>query len=533
MHKYKLKRYNFIIKKMDYKIILENDLDYYYFGKCYYLLGKIDKTIYYFDELVEKFSHSIFYDETILELCNINSTHIDKYTDKIKSKNYLHYYIWSLKYYNDRNYQDAYNNLLILYNIENTPPLVQNKVKNMLIELCWIHSKNFKFGYKLSKLTNSNDWFKIFSILVQFSKTIYTPPIKTIDYLFITMGPYNNKWNPLSKKQGGSETWLLELSNCLVNRGHSCIILNQLEENYIHHNGIEFYDISRIREIISTHNIKNFIVSRYSDFLYPLLEYTNSGNIHLFLHDISPSVNILPSNDRLKNIMTLTQWHSQLIKCDYHTLSNKVTICPNGIWDIYDPNIKKDPYRFIYSSQPYRGLDILLKMWKYIIQRYPMATLDIFCDLDSEYVNTHFTKKIVEVKQLLSEIDIANITIHGFVDKKTLYSYLNKSSIYLYTNNDFEETHCISVMEAAITKNLVIVPDTAGLNDVGKEGVMISTEKYGNTSSNSWITECLSRLFYLLDNPHIANSIIENHRNYILSNYEWNKISDKFINLTQ
>src|SRR6185295_11417863 len=65
----------------------------------------------------------------------------------------------------------------------------------------------------------------------------------------------------------------------------------------------------------------------------------------------------------------------------YNIPSNKVSIVPNGI-DLsrfpLDAWNNESAKRFIFSSSPDRGLDVLLNLWPTIREHIPDAQLDIF-----------------------------------------------------------------------------------------------------------------------------------------------------------
>ena len=93
---------------------------------------------------------------------------------------------------------------------------------------------------------------------------------------------------------------------------------------------------------------------------------------------------------------------------------------------------------FIYSSFPNRGLIVLLKMWPKIIKEFPDATLNIYCDLEQEWVNQVAPEMMQQIKKLL-KVNKTGVKVHGWVSKNELAEAWNKTEYFLYPCI-FEET---------------------------------------------------------------------------------------------
>ena len=74
------------------------------------------------------------------------------------------------------------------------------------------------------------------------------------------------------------------------------------------------------------------------------------------------------------------------------------------------------------------------------------------------------------------------VEIHGWVSKKELANAWSKADIWLYPCI-FEETFCLTALEAAATKTLAISTPLAALNEtISNRGILIS----GNPMDNEW-----------------------------------------------
>jgi predicted O-methyltransferase YrrM len=105
-----------------------------------------------------------------------------------------------------------------------------------------------------------------------------------------------------------------------------------------------------------------------------------------------------------------------------------------------------------------------------------------------------------------------NIHYHGWVDKKTLAQAWLASDIWFYPCI-FMETFCLTALEAALTKTLVVSNDLAALqNTVGDRGVIIP----GDPMTKEWQDAALDKLrLYFLE----ANAAL--YDTYRERNYEW------------
>ena len=63
--------------------------------------------------------------------------------------------------------------------------------------------------------------------------------------------------------------------------------------------------------------------------------------------------------------------------------------------------INKERYNFIYPSFPNRGLLQLLKMWPLIIQKYPEAKLNLFCDTQNTWVQKFWSNDMIIINELI------------------------------------------------------------------------------------------------------------------------------------
>jgi hypothetical protein len=172
---------------------------------------------------------------------------------------------------------------------------------------------------------------------------------------------------------------------------------------------------------------------------------------------------------------------------------------------------KYKQYKFIYPSFPNRGLLQLLEMFPRIVEEYPTAHLDIFCDFKNEWLIEHYSDEISKIQDLLEE-QKNNITNHGWVNGETLRTYWKDADIWFYPCI-FQETCCLTAYEAAASKTLVVTNNLAALREsVGNRGVIVN----GDPRDPKVQDEFIKSLFeVMIDSKRTEN--------LILQNYEWVK----------
>lgn len=368
-------------------------------------------------------------------------------------------------------------------------------------------------------------YYKIYEKLNSYDPNS-TPIILSKDkplFVFVADGGFN-PWsgkNILTTGVGGSETYIIEMARYIQKiKQFQVVVFCNCPENEVFED-VHYIHLNQYASFIYNNKIHTCIISRFSEYI-PLTYKGLVDNVYLVLHDLTPSGNVIPVNPKLKNIFCLTEWHCQYFKERYPKILHDITVpFYYGIDTdkfINNKNIQKVPYRFIYSSFPNRGLLPLLRMWPSIYKRQPLASLHIYSDVDGKWVNQVAPDHMNEIRRLLMEYkkenNNMNIEYHGWVDKKTLADGWNSADIWFYPCI-FMETFCLTALEAAMTKTLVITNDLAALqNTVGDRGVIIK----GDPMNIEWQKQALNEIY-----KYIEKNDEKNKQELIDRNYEWAK----------
>ena len=397
---------------------------------------------------------------------------------------------------------------------------VYNDLLYMYVELCFI-TNNISLGIsllkKILKETPDNIPFR------NIKNCVIKPDIEPIKLETKTFAIHSGgsdfiTWDPvlINHKMSGSEFMAINIAEQMNKIGFRCFIFGNFKFDRKIHNNVEYINYEFFIDFADNYIIDYLIVSRKATNLYYGYGVKNA---YLWVHDVflsemdSGTFLINQSHKtKFKKVLVLTKWHKNVLK-DAGLPEDKITITRNGIFTerFLITQVEKQPFRFIYSSAPYRGLTILLKYFKKIKERYSQAELYLFCsdgDLDIEQTNLIQQTPGVVHKQRVSQDQIA-------------IEYL-KSDIWFYPT-DFLETYCITAVEAQMARLLCFSTNIGSLPEiVGNRGVT-----YDPSLSEEKILE---KLYFVLDNQTLKNTLVERAYNWAIKQdipslaQEWLKI---------
>lgn len=334
--------------------------------------------------------------------------------------------------------------------------------------------------------------------------------------LVIHTGSISWVWDPRKNtKISGSEYMAINMAKEFSKLGYRTFIFGSFEDDQNDYQGIydniQYIDYKWFTEFATKYVIDYLIISR---FVSNLVYYNNIVNVYLWVHDILPHMSknspILQTHlEKFRGFITLSEWQKETIYKKVGIPKNHLLLSRNAIYSErflnYDIS-KKTPFRFIYTSDPYRGLSYLIKMMPKIKEKYPETTLLIF---------TRIEQIEPDLLSLINSMDY--VSLNNRISQTELSQELIKSDIWLYPT-DFQETYCISALEAMAAGCLVATVKYAGLADtVSNRGIMCEHPIYEEKNMN----QLLNKLFFVLDRPQLKSNIINMAREWALKqNYQ-------------
>jgi len=417
------------------------------------------------------------------------------------------------------------------------PTLVFHFLPKFLAELAYQY-ENWQLGWEacVRFLQNNKqdadqyevmvNWYSIFEGLLQlqgskmFSNAL-TPPKPFVAFVA------DGGWGPwtgsdiLTKGVGGSETYIIELARWIqAMREFQVVVFCRCEEHEMFE-GVSYQPIDNYARFIQTNKVHTSIISRYNKYI-PMSIHGNVENIYFVLHDLFPSGTIIPLHPKIKKILCLTKWHEEYFLERFPQFKGRTDAFNYGIDNAkFKPSLKVK-HSFIYSSFPNRGLLPLLQMWPRIKQALPDATLHVYADIEGKWVNEVAKDQMDEIRRLLAT-PLDGVTMHGWVSKTELADAWSKADIWFYPCI-FQETFCLTALEAAASKTLAIAPPLAALQEtVGDRGLLLP----GNPMDAIWQTSALESILAILRDPMRKAEYLE--RNHAWScTMSWKQRGEEF-----
>lgn len=304
-------------------------------------------------------------------------------------------------------------------------------------------------------------------------------------------------WDPANVhvKCSGSEIMAINVANEFTKRGWGVFVFGSFKDDQVDYqqiiSNVTYLDISKFDSFVNEHYIDVLIISRKSD---NMVYAENIASVFLWLHDVFPVGEVFQTHPKkFKGALCMTNWHCNEFITHFNFPRHLVYNIGNSIQQTrFNGKEKKIPYRFIYSSDPARGLYNLLKLFPRIVEKFPLATLEIFA-------------RSSDLTFFLEIDKYPFVNVHDRVNQIELAKEIEKSDVWLYPT-DFKETYCITAVEMQMGKVLCVTSKLAGLIDtVADRGVLVE----GNPIEKKYQDTILSKLFLVLENPNIKNFLID------------------------
>lgn len=216
-------------------------------------------------------------------------------------------------------------------------------------------------------------------------------------------------------------------------------------------------------------------------------------------------------------VVLISPTHDEYFKKVYGINDGIVIDLPVRVWEYEGKNIEKVKNRFIFTSVPARGLDIMLEIWPRIKKEIPDATLVITSDYrlwGSGRGNEHFMARA---------IGLDGITFLSAVPRPRLVEEQLKAELNVYTCN-YEELFCIAIAESQVAGAYTMTPEIGALSTTNMEFIVHDnpeTPQGKNTFVSSVIWACNTEYKFVRGMAKIGSfeAIKRFHPNRILS--EW------------
>ena len=339
--------------------------------------------------------------------------------------------------------------------------------------------------------------------------------------------------NSLDEKPiAGSETAMIHMAKGMKDNGWNVhVFCNCDKESYYDNIGYHHYSkindgMAKISEeigkeidvFISSRDMRPFIGGR------PPVKKTI-----LWMHDMPSGVNfkepILEAEKNIDHFFFVSNYHKNAW---FNALDKKLPLTKcfatrNGLDETRFENkkgIQKRKGMCVYTTTPFRGLDVLMGVWPKIKAKVPHAELHVYSNMNiyNQKNNEDIEKIFTYGKSIAKE---NNIFFHDPVKQNQLAEVLLEADVMLYPNH-FPETSCITAMESIKAKTPVItsyfgaLPETVG----PKEGILIKGDAYEEGYEEQFINTSIK----MLTDDEYRNSFCQKDRDM-----SWNTIAKEWI----
>lgn len=223
----------------------------------------------------------------------------------------------------------------------------------------------------------------------------------------------------------------------------------------IQHRYFQTYVNKELQTKIRMHRIPN----PTSKSLYHIDGMLDQNNVNIAWtqqsYDIIESLNVVNQQDQFDQIICVSEWQKQMYIEKLKASAGTISVIQNGIVPIPEHKKPKGTCNLIYMSTPYRGLDVLLQAFQNIdnAHLHVFSSMQIYGQSDKQYEYLYdFCRKHPK------------ITYYGSVPHSELLSALTEMHIFAYPST-FEETSCISLLEALSAELSVVCPKYGALEE--------------------------------------------------------------------
>lgn len=323
---------------------------------------------------------------------------------------------------------------------------------------------------------------------------------------------------------GGTETALIYMSNSLSRMGHSVrVFVKGGQGNY---EGVGYRDLLNYTRDLEKEPADILVASRI---LHPFIN-PIQAKIRIFwtedAHD-QPFVEFLARPEIVENIdriITVSQWQTEKLSETFKIPLSKFYVTRNGVHWKHFKNLPdtRNRRKLVYTSTPYRGLDVLLEIFPRIKEKVPEAELDIYSSMAVYQVDPADDE--TQFGHLYKLADQPGVNLMGSTIQKALAAALKHAGILAYPNH-FAETSCIAVMEAmaagvpVVTTSLGALPETLAAG-----GIRIDGEPQSEIYKSRFVDEVCN----ILTDAERWQELSRQGRNWIYENNRWDTIAKEW-----
>ena len=228
-----------------------------------------------------------------------------------------------------------------------------------------------------------------------------------------------------------------------------------------------------------------------------------------------------------------SHWTYEKYRYFFNVPDTRSVVIKNGI-DYEELKLKKDftykePLKLIYFSTPWRGLDVLLDAME-LLKDEKDIVLDVYSSTIIYGDGFHRDNEPKFLKLYERARDLKNVTYKGYLYHDELVGKLKEYHVSVHPST-FEETFCISAMEALAAGCMLITTDLGAIPETCAEFPVYIPYSTNKTHLAAQTAESIRQAREILSKQNISQSL-KFQQQYYKYYYDWKVIGsfwDRFL----
>lgn len=320
---------------------------------------------------------------------------------------------------------------------------------------------------------------------------------------------------------GGTETGVIRLARALRELGHEIVVLTTdplpplSDPLYVPTTALS--DLGKVDAFVAVRDWNHLFLPVDADLRFL---WTGDSPLQPFTRGLGDK----RVADHLHGLLVVSDWHATTL-CEASGFPrSKAWVIGNGIEPSFfegaEPRSRK---RLIYSSVPYRGLQLMPEILPRLIEKHPdlefysFSGFRVYQDNAAERDRLEFERVLAQLRQF------PQFHAHGNVTQRQLAREMMRSSILCYPNT-FEETSCITALEAQAAGCAIVTSAFGALPEtVGGAGILVG----GKPGTPDYLERFIAAVDTLLTNDSELQRCVEAGRQQV-ARHRWSAIAARF-----
>lgn len=318
---------------------------------------------------------------------------------------------------------------------------------------------------------------------------------------------------------GGAENALFSLTRELAKRGHTVTVYNDPREGGVY-DGVEYMPkyayADEVTDVLVFFRSPNALaqMTNVPLKLFWSCDQHTVGDYRDFMYHVHATVVISPR-------------HRDYFIQRYGADPDKTVVIDLGVRvEEYEQAVERIPYRFIYCSQPERGLKRLRAIWNRIRMQIPEASL-VITGSHTLWGGGDNTRPYRE-----EWAGVPNVHYFGALPRHELVKFQLQADIHAYPCT-YDELFCISVAETQVAGAVPITSQRGAIWTTNEFGYVVSGGRDEDPNSDEWLNDYADFLIYSLteDYDRVVTAIRPKMMSRARERFAWSKIAAQWEEL--